>query len=105
MVRPAKRLLDRYKERDAWEGLSPVAMSELFSQVAPVVEVPGQDEMAKRFDLLMLNLQLAVAEKGPEEDRLFRQLYLTAGPAGPHGEHPGHTGEVTLDPSRTCCGR
>jgi type I restriction enzyme R subunit len=82
MVRPAKRLLDRYNERNAWEGLMPVMMSELFSEVAHLVEVPGADEMAKRFDLLMLHLQLAVAEKAPEEDRLFRQLYMTADKLG-----------------------
>ncbi len=78
MVRPAKRLLDTYKERNSWDSLSPLAMSELFAGLAPIVEVPGQDEMAKRFDLLMVDLQLTVAEKSPEEDRLFRQLYLTA---------------------------
>jgi len=82
MVRPVKRLIDRFKERAAWESLSPGALSDLFSEVAPVVEVPGQDEMAKRFDLLMVNLQLAVAAKAPEEDRLFRQLYLTADQLG-----------------------
>ena len=82
LVRPVKRLIDRYKERAAWEGLSPGAMSELFTEVAPVVEVPGQDEMAKRFDLLMVNLQLAVAEKAPEEDRLFGRLYRTADQLG-----------------------
>lgn len=77
MVRPVKRLVNTFKDRALWDALSSGAISELFSDVAPLIEVPGQDEMAKRFDLLMVNLQLAVAEQTPDEDRLYRQLYLT----------------------------
>lgn len=88
MVRPMKRLVDKYKERSAWNALSPLAMSELFTELAPVVEVPGQDEMAKRFDLLMIGLQLAVAEKAPEEDRLFGRLVRTADQLGRMGNIP-----------------
>jgi len=77
-VRPVKRLVDLFKDRAAWEALSPVDMSELFNKVASVVEVPGQDEMAKRFDLLMIDLQLATAERDPREDRLFQRLHGTA---------------------------
>src|SRR5690606_7693029 len=66
------------KERAIWERLTPTGLSDLFARVAPVVEVPDKDEMAKRFDLMMLRLQLAVAEQAPEEDRLFNQLYSVA---------------------------
>jgi len=60
----------------------------LFTDLAPVVEGPGQDEMAKRFDLLMINLQLAVAEKAPDEDRLFGRLHRTADQLGRMGNIP-----------------
>lgn len=78
LVRPIARVLDKFKERAIWERLTPTGLSDLFTRVAPVVEVPDKDEMAKRFDLLMLRLQLAVAEQAPEEDRLFSQLYSVA---------------------------
>ena len=88
MVRAVKRLVDRYKERSAWDALTPLAMSELFTRLAPVVEVPGQDEMAKRFDLLMLDLELAVAENAPEVDRLYGRLFRTADQLGRMGNIP-----------------
>lgn len=74
LVRPAKRLLDTYRERGAWDALSKSAISELFMHVAHLVEVPDPDELAKRFDLLLVNLQLAMAQKTPQEARLFGQL-------------------------------
>jgi len=77
-VRPAKRVLDAYRERNAWDALSKSGISELFENVARLIEVPDPDEMAKRFDLLMVHLQLAVAQKAPEEDRYYRQLASTA---------------------------
>lgn len=78
LVRPAIRMLDRYKDREAWGSITAISQSELFTQVAPLVEVPGDDEMAKRFDLLLVRLQLEVAGQGPDEDRLFRQLFRIA---------------------------
>ncbi|MBX2980484.1 MAG: DEAD/DEAH box helicase family protein [Flavobacteriales bacterium] len=77
-VRPVKRLLDTYRERPAWEGLGPSAISDLCQHLAPVVEVPDQDEMAKRFDLLIADLQLAMITSAPQENALFRQLHGTA---------------------------
>ncbi|TXI77520.1 MAG: DUF4145 domain-containing protein [Flavobacteriales bacterium] len=82
MLRPVKRVLDTYRARSAWDTLTPLTMSELLTALAPVVEVPGQDEMAKRFDLLMIDLELAVAENAPEEDRLFGRLFRTADQLG-----------------------
>lgn len=78
LVRPAIRLLDTYQERAAWEALTAVSQGDLFAQVGPLVEVPGDDEMAKRFDLLIVRLQHEVAAQGPDEDRLFSQLFRIA---------------------------
>jgi type I restriction enzyme R subunit len=75
LVRPATRILDVYKDRMPWESLTSVSQGDLFTQVAPLVQVPGEDEMAKRFDLLLVRLQLEVAGQGPDEDRLFSHLF------------------------------
>jgi len=108
-VRPVKRLLDTYRERSAWEGLGPSAISDLCQQLAPVVEVPDPDEMAKRFDLLVTDLQLAVVSSAPQEDRLFAQLYTTADQLGRMANIPAVQArlpairavlEVALDPKR-----
>lgn len=74
LVRAVKRYVDRYRERAAWDALTDVAVSELFLHVAPLVDVEDADEMAKRFDLLILHLQGAVAEAGPDQNRLFLRL-------------------------------
>ncbi|MGV9013535.1 MAG: DEAD/DEAH box helicase family protein [Flavobacteriales bacterium] len=77
-VRPAQRVLDQYRDRAAWNALSRSGISELFEVVAHLIELPDKDELAKRFDLLMINLEMAVAQQAPEEKRLFGRLAATA---------------------------
>lgn len=74
LVRGVKRFIDRYRERAIWDALTDVAVSELFLHVAPLVDLEDADEMAKRFDLLIIQLQLASAENSSAQDRLFGRL-------------------------------
>ena len=57
-------LVEKYAKPEAWAALSAEALAELAHEVAGLPsELDPEDEEAKRFDLLMLNLQLARAAR------------------------------------------
>lgn len=64
IVRPHRRHLEKYTVREQWHTLSQEDVLEVALHLAGLpAELPSEDETAKRFDLLMLNLQLAQLEK------------------------------------------
>nr|WP_232279022.1 type I restriction-modification enzyme R subunit C-terminal domain-containing protein [Geotalea uraniireducens] len=64
IVRPHRRHLEKYSARDKWNSLSAEDELEVRLHLAGLpAELPQEDETAKRFDLLLLNLQLALLEK------------------------------------------
>lgn len=66
VVRPKRRLVERYAKPEAWVTLTPESAADLRRDVAGLPsELPAEDEEAKRFDLLLLNLQLAVLRHEP----------------------------------------
>ena len=71
VVRPKRRLIEMYAKPEAWQVLSNEARSELGHEVAGLPsELASEDEEAKRFDLLILKLQLAVLRVEPSFERL-----------------------------------
>ncbi|PWE00492.1 DEAD/DEAH box helicase family protein [Marinilabilia rubra] len=68
-VRMELKYVETYNKREIWNHLDDKAIFELFNHIAPLVYIPEKDEMAKRFDLLMQNFQLAVIEEKPTQDR------------------------------------
>lgn len=61
IVRPRRELVERFAEAKAWEKLTQTDLLDLGKQVAGLpTQLDPEDEETKRFDLLMLNLQLAV---------------------------------------------
>ncbi|MBA2270163.1 MAG: restriction endonuclease subunit R, partial [Chthoniobacterales bacterium] len=61
VVRPRRELVERFAEQKAWEKLSENDLIDLGKEIAGLpTQLDPEDEEAKRFDLLMLNLQLAV---------------------------------------------
>lgn len=61
VVRPHRELVERFAEAKAWEKLGKTDFVDLSKQIAGLPsQLDPEDEEAKRFDLLMLNLQLAV---------------------------------------------
>lgn len=80
VVRPRRRIVERYSKPEAWTVLSPDALSELSHQVAGLPsELDPESEEAKRFDLLVLNLQLAMLRAEPGFARLRDQVKALAG--------------------------
>jgi type I restriction enzyme R subunit len=79
VVRPKRRLVERYVKPEAWLELKPDALAELAHEVAGLpAELEPEDEEAKRFDLLLLNLQLAVLRSEPAFKRLSQQVRTIA---------------------------
>jgi type I restriction enzyme R subunit len=80
IVRPQRRLVEKYATPEAWTSLTPEAVSELWKRIAGLPsQLETDDEEAKRFDLLMLNLQLAQLRSEPGFARLRDQVKAIAG--------------------------
>ena len=80
IVRPHRRLVEKYTKPEAWAVLSPEALSELSRGVAGLpTELEPESEEAKRFDLLVLNLQLAMLRSEPGFARLCDRVKAIAG--------------------------
>lgn len=66
VVRAKRRLVEKYSQPEAWAELKEEARAELAHEVAGLPsEPPAEDEEAKRFDLLILSLQLAILRAEP----------------------------------------
>ncbi|MBW8882933.1 MAG: hypothetical protein JF615_16365, partial [Asticcacaulis sp.] len=75
IVRSQRRLVEKYQAADAWTVLSEDVRHELIDTVAPLPsQVKGDPEEAKRFDLLMIGLELALLKGSKNFDRLKKQL-------------------------------
>jgi type I restriction enzyme R subunit len=80
VVRARRRLVEKYARPDVWNDLKPEAFNELAHEVAGLPsELEPEEEEAKRFDLLLLNLQLAVLRVEPAFKRLSEQVKSIAG--------------------------
>jgi type I restriction enzyme R subunit len=80
VVRPRRRIVEKYAKPEAWAVLSPEALADLSHQVAGLPsELDPENEEAKRFDLLVLNLQLAMLRSEPGFARLRDQVKELAG--------------------------
>lgn len=79
IVRPRREVVERYRNRERWNALDDLAVGELCKHVGPLPTEAepinpdeANDEMAMRFDHLVLRLQVAHLEEGgiPEGLRL-----------------------------------
>ncbi len=75
VVRPQRQLVEKYAQPEIWNSLSEAELLELSQTVAGLPsQLPSEPEEAKRFDLLILSLQLAVLKSAPTIDRLREQV-------------------------------
>jgi len=80
IVRPHRRLVEKYAKPEAWAVLVTEAVAELSHQVAGLpTEVDPENEEAKRFDLLALSLQLALLRADPAFERMRDRVKEIAG--------------------------
>jgi type I restriction enzyme R subunit len=80
VVRPHRRLVETYARAEAWTALLPDALAELSHEVAGLPsEIDPENEEAKRFDLLVLSLQVALLRSEPGFARLRERVEGIAG--------------------------
>jgi type I restriction enzyme R subunit len=80
VVRPKRKLVEKYKEAAAWDDLPVEAHTELAEGVAGLPSaLVDTDQDAKQFDLLMLRLQLALLHAEPGFNRMREQVKEIAG--------------------------
>jgi type I restriction enzyme R subunit len=65
LVRPHRRLVERFANSDAWASLTADDLADAAGLAGLPAALPGQDTDAKRFDLLALRTQLAVLTADP----------------------------------------
>ncbi len=79
VVRPKREHVERFAKAEAWTVLGQDDLHELASEIAPLPsDVEAEEEEAKRFDLLMLNLQLAVLRHDLRFSKLRDQVIAIA---------------------------
>ena len=80
IVRPKRKLVERYAEAGEWKELSTEKQIELAEDIAGLPsELIDEDQEAKQFDLLILRLQLALLQHEPSFERLRQQVLEIAG--------------------------
>jgi len=80
IVRPFRRVVEKYAHPDGWANITGETLEELSHQVAGLPsELAPEAEEPKRFDMLMLNLQLALLRSEPSFTRLRDQVKEIAG--------------------------
>jgi type I restriction enzyme, R subunit len=80
VVRPQRRLVEKWRGVNAWTSLTSADLEELARELASLPnELPNEEEDAKRFDSLMLRLQLARLQGDHRFVRLAEQLRKIAG--------------------------
>ena len=80
IVRPQRRLVEKWRSGESWATLTSGDLEELARAIAPLPnELPSEEEDAKRFDSLILRLQLARLQGDHRFVRLAEQLRQIAG--------------------------
>ena len=79
LVRPHRGLVEHYASREAWQSLTDEQSVELEATISRLpTGMPGEEEQAKRFDLLALRLQLGLLQAEPGYERLVEQVRASA---------------------------
>jgi type I restriction enzyme R subunit len=80
VIRPQRRLVEKWRGAEAWTNLTSADLEELAHELATLPnELPSEEEEAKRFDSLLLRLQLARLQGDHRFVKLAEQLRKIAG--------------------------
>lgn len=78
IVRQHWEVVEKYQDEHQWNALSDLDVKEIVDHIAILVTETEQDEGAKRFDLLMLDLQLNVLMGLKRQEALIQKVVSTA---------------------------
>ncbi len=79
VVRQHWEEVEKYRDANSWNSLTDLDIKELHVHIAPLMMEADQDEMAKRFDALMLDIQLNVLNGEKKQVAQIQKVILTAG--------------------------
>lgn len=79
LVRQHWRVVEKYRDPNAWNALQDLDIKALFDHIAPLIVEVDQDERAKRFDALMYGIQLALWQQEKRVVGLIDKVVQTAG--------------------------
>lgn len=79
IVRQHWEVVEKYRDPNAWNALSDLDIKELHVHIGPLMLEIDQDELAKRFDALMLDIQLSVLNGEKKQAVLIQKVISTAG--------------------------
>ena len=80
VVRPKRRFVEKYARPEEWTALSAQSLAEIAREVAGLPsQLDPEAEEAKRFDLLILHLQLALLRTEPGFERMRDKVRAIAG--------------------------
>ena len=99
VVRPHRRLVERFSEPEAWQPgqLDDTAAGEVIDTLAGLpTETEPEPVESKQFDLIVLNLQLAMLRTEPGLERLQRQVRTIADILEQHARIPAIAAELDL---------
>lgn len=100
LVRPHLELVEHFREEKAWESVS---IGDLAAMADKLASLPDQldpdNEEAKRFDVLLLGVQLSILRGEPFE-RQRRKIIQIAGTAGGPTDDPGYSRTAPADHGR-----
>jgi type I restriction enzyme, R subunit len=75
IVRPQRAFVDKFSERESWGKLSQGDFADLSIHLSDLpTQLPEEQETAKRFDLIVMQLQLALLEGAKRFERLRDQV-------------------------------
>ena len=76
-VRMNLKYVHKYKNEELWKSIGTVAQSEIKDYISPLINSLNDDELAKRFDLVMYSIQLAYLQ-GNNATRGIKSVLNTA---------------------------
>jgi len=79
IVRQHWEVVEKYRDANAWNALSELDIKELHDHIGPLIMETDQDELAKRFDALMLGIQYSVLNGEKNQVKLIQKVVFTAG--------------------------
>ncbi|RCS43978.1 DUF4145 domain-containing protein [Bremerella cremea] len=74
IVRPKREYVERYRDKESWKGLSKTDVVDIEANLAPLPYDDDDEEFARRFDLLVLNMELAILESDPKLTRYQERI-------------------------------
>ncbi len=77
-VRQRWSVVDKYRQKDAWTYISSVDALELKEVIAPLVSDITSELGAKKFDILMLNIQLSIVSEDVNAERCKVKVFEIA---------------------------